>query len=78
MDHFSDRELRDALSDPNLNRRKRAYVRELLRRCYKAKPNAAWRKLWLSVLQGWGADTRRDFTDPLPEKMKGSRIDRGR
>jgi hypothetical protein len=49
MDHFGDRKLRDALSDPNLNRRKRAYVRELLRRRYEAKPNAAWRKLWLSA-----------------------------
>jgi hypothetical protein len=54
MDHFSDRELTGALASPNLNRRKRAYVRELLRRRYEAKPNAAWRKLWLSALHAWG------------------------
>jgi hypothetical protein len=54
MDQLSDRELRGALAGPGLDRRDRAYARELLRRRYDARPNAAWRQAWLSVLYGWG------------------------
>ena len=54
MDDLSDRDLRDALVGPDLDRRERAYAKELLRRRYEARPKAAWRKLWLSVLHRWG------------------------
>jgi len=54
MDDLSDRDLRDALVSPDLDERERAYARELLRRRYETRPNTTWRKVWLSVLHGWG------------------------
>jgi hypothetical protein len=54
MDQLSDRELRAALAGPDLDGRERAYARELLRRRYQTRPDAAWRQVWLSVLHRWG------------------------
>lgn len=54
MDDLSDRELGAALASPNLDERERAYARELLQRRYETRSNAAWRKVWLSVLHNWG------------------------
>ncbi len=50
MDRLSDAALREALLDPNLKSRKRAYARELLRRRYQSDGGRAWRKLWVGAL----------------------------
>ena len=55
MDRFSDRELREALLNPDLRWRKRAHARELLRRRYQSDSGLAWRKMWVSALYWLGS-----------------------
>lgn len=57
MENLSDRELRDMLTTPDLEWRKRAYARELLRRRYDSKSRSAWRGLWIPVFY-WVGMTR--------------------
>lgn len=57
MERLNDRELREALLDPDLKSRKRAYARELLRRRCESNGGLAWRKVWIGALY-WLGSTR--------------------